>query len=101
MKQSPLQTASASLVVDCLPYANSALFNASEEGHILGFGLLLPSVNPENWFWSVGAVLCPMGCKILTSIAFYIVSFFSVLSSIHKFKNMVSMATRDHIYTIW
>ncbi len=46
-------------------------FTASKDGYAQGFRLLLPSVVADNWSWSVGAILIPMGCKALVSIFFF------------------------------
>ncbi len=73
------------LLMGCMPYTVPVSFIASEDGRPLGLGLLLPSVVAENWPWSVGAVLCPMSCKILALITFYIVALRSVRNSINRF----------------
>ncbi len=91
-----------SLVVGCLPYTTSAVFSSSVEGRVLGFGLLVPSVDPKNWSWAVGSVLCPMGCKMLTFISFYSVALLSVRNSIHKFKMHGKHGNqRSYVNTIW
>ena len=91
-----------SLVIGSLPYITSTIFSASKDGHALGFGLLLPSVVAENWSWSVGAILIPMGCKAVVFISCSIVALWSVRNSINRFKESSKHGNqRSYMHTIW